>query len=385
MTTDYASDLLVSPAPSGPITDYAEDLLGTTKEAPPTAQPKPKPSILQRAIEIAGKSGFNPMLFGVNMAGEGMNQLGQLVDKAAYGAGGKVTDALASRVSPEVAAGAGFATNVAVQAVPTVLGGEAAKLIGGPAMQSAGKYVMQSALKPPPASMVGGSKSDAAKAIKTLLDEGVNVTPGGAAKLRGMIDKLNKEITERIAKSPDIADKGTIYREFAKTLEKFRNQATPGADVKALQKVWKEFDKTYEHLPIQKAQAVKQGTYGVLNKKYGEIGSAETEGQKAVARGLRVSIEEKIPEVSKLNAKEKSLIEALEFAEHRAAQSGNTNLAGLAFLTNNPKAAAAFMADRSSLFKSILARMLHSGSRTVPGAAGSGAVGVYEAATQNQE
>ena len=385
--TDYAKDLLGSgPTSSAPTKDYASELIAPQPLAQTKAPEAKKPTRLQRAVEIAGKSGFNPMIFGVNMAGEGMNQLGQLVDKAAYGAGGKVTDVLAPHVPPEVAAGAGFATNVAVQAVPTVLGGEAAKVLGSPALKAAGQGVMKSALKPPPVTQVGGAKSEAAKAITTMLDEGVNVTPGGAAKLRGMIDKLNKEVVEKIATSPATVDKGVVYKEYYKTLQRFRNQVTPGADLKAIREVWKEFDQLIpSQIPVQQAQALKQGTQQILSGKYGELGSAGTEAQKGVARGLRVGIEQKVPEVAQLNAKEKALIEALELTEHRAATSGNANVGGLAWLANNPKAAAAFAADRSSLFKSILARMLYQGQRNIPGAVGSGAVGAYEVSTQNQE
>lgn len=45
----------------------------------------------------------------------------------------------------------------------------------------------------------------------------------------------------------------------------------------------------------------------------------------------------------------------------------NNNPGGLAYMAENPKAAAAFLADRSTVFKSLLARMINQTSK-VPAA-----------------
>ncbi len=57
-------------------------------------------------------------------------------------------------------------------------------------MEPAAEVLMQSALKPTYADLKSG---DAAKAIQTMLDEGVNVTPGGVQQLRAQIGKLNDD------------------------------------------------------------------------------------------------------------------------------------------------------------------------------------------------
>ena len=294
--------------------------------------------------------------------GEALKTIGDYSDRAAYNAGGGVTDLLAGKVSPEVAGGAGYAANVATQAIPTVLGG----LIGKgaqPAVQSAGKRVMQSALKPTAKDLLSGN---ADKAVTTMLDEGVNVSSGGAAKLQSTIDALNKQVSSKIAASPALVDKGHAGSEVMDTLGKFRKQVNPVADEQAILNAWKEFSGRYPaKIPIQEAQAVKQGTYKALAGKYGEVGSASTEAQKSLARGLRKGIEEQIPEVAKLNAKESALINALTQTERRTGVAGNRDIGGLAWIANDPKAAAAFFAGRSELFKSIVARMLYSGSGPV--------------------
>ena len=159
--------------------------IGLVTEQPQVEQPK-EPSMVENAIQAVNRvHQFSPIQFAANKGAEGLNKVNALIDKAAYGLGGKVTDASAGAgMSPEVAAGLGFATNVGTQAIPTILGGEAAKLVGSPTMKAAGQRVMQAALKPTAANLVGGQKSKAAQAIRTMLDEGVNVTPSGAAKLR---------------------------------------------------------------------------------------------------------------------------------------------------------------------------------------------------------
>jgi hypothetical protein len=318
-----------------------------------------------------------PLGMATGMIGEGNRQ----IDKAAYSTGGKVTDLTGS---PEL----GFAANVGMQAVPAILGGEAAKAIASPAFEAAAKGLMHSALKPPSQALVGGAKSDAAKAIQTMLDEGVNVSPRGAAQLREMINKLKGEVAERIAKSTGTVDKGYAMSEISKTLDKFKQQVNPKADLATIRKAWQEFNELFAaKLPMQEAQAVKQGTYRILADKYSKFGAvgdeAGTQAQMALARGLREGIEDAVPGVGQLNAKESALINALELAERRAGVGGNKDIGGIAWLANNPQAALAMMADRSAAFKSWLANRLAQYSRAIPQASGSSAAGMYEASTQN--
>ena len=122
----------------------------------------------------------------------------------------------------------------------------------------------------------------------------------------------------------------------------------------------------------------------MLAGKYGEQGSAATEAQKTLARGLKEGIAEAVPGVAGLNAKESALINALQLAERRAAVEGNKNLGGLAWLSHSPATWAAFMADKSGAFKSIVARMMHSGAKTIPQTAGQLGGAGYEVATQNK-
>ena len=121
-------------------------------------------------------------------------------------------------------------------------------------------------------------------------------------------------------------------------------------------------------MPVQLAQSMKQGTYTSLgNKSYGELGGADIEAQKALARGLKEEISSAVGSVAGLNRRQSELMNAVEIAERRALIEGNKNPAGLALLANDPMAGIGFLADRSALAKSLAARSLYSGGALMSG------------------
>ena len=320
----------------------------------------PNPSLLDAARK---KLGAAVALTPPGVMFRGMEASGDLADRAAYSAGGKVTDLTGSPA-------AGYAANVGVQAIPALLGGEAAK-VASPAFRAGAEKLMHSALKPPLDALRSG---EAARAISTLLDEGINVTKGGVAKLRSKISDLNNEISAAIRSSPATVNKHEAAKELYSTVQKFEKQVTPKADLDAINGVWDEFLShpliKGDEMPVQLAQEMKQGTYRVLRDKYGEMGSAATEAQKDLARGLKNEVAKAVPEVSALNKADSDLINALNATERRVLVSMNKNPVGLSLLANNPAAAAVFMADRSELFKSLMARMLNANKTAAPASAG---------------
>jgi len=341
-------------------------------------QPKQEPSrLLQDAAKLA--RGFLQM-GPLGMAAVGVGGAMESIDKAAEAAGGYTTDVVAKVAPPEAAAVAG----TAVRMLPTALGGMVGRATGAPVMEGTAKKLMHSALKPSSKDIISG---DAAKAVDTLLKENANVSARGATKLREAINKLSGEVARKIAESPATVDKANAASEVYKTLQKFRSQVNPGADTQAILKSWQEFNQTVANkIPVAEAQALKQGTYKVLSDKYAKMGAVEneaaTQAQMSMARGLRKGIEEAVPGVGQLNAKESALINALEMTEKRAGISGNKDIGGIAWLANNPTAAAAMMADRSSAFKSWLANKIYQYRNSVPRAAGVGAAGTYQASQQ---
>ncbi len=289
------------------------------------------------------------------------------LDEVAYSAGGKVTDVAASAgLPPSVAAGAGFATNVGMQAIPALVGGIGGKA-AAPLMEGGARSLMQSAVKPGIKSLENGK---AAIAIQTMLDEGINATKGGVMKLRQKIYELNNEISSGISGSTAVVDKNAVAGPLKEALDRFTKQVNPNADIGKIKAAWDEFLNhpllTGNTMPVQLAQELKQGTYGVLSKKYGQVGAAEDEAQKAIARGLKEEIAKAVPGVAELNARESRLLTAEKLANYRALMEGNKNPVGLAPLTSHPAAWVAFMADRSGPLKSLLARLMNSGSEAIP-------------------
>lgn len=301
-------------------------------------------------------------------AAKGLEQVEDLVDKGAYSAGGKVTDVTGSPLL-------GYGTNVAVQAIPTILSGMATKYAAGKVTQPAGRMLMQSAVKPGKASILSG---DAAKAVETMLKEGKNVSPGGMASLGKEVSALSQEVDDIIkaaGNSGKHVNVVSVLKPWSEKLKEAAGQINSKADVDATRKVLEEFltdsrVKGAMSIPIETAQGMKTATYKALGSKaYGEMGTADIDAQKAIVRGLKEGIERAAPEVVPRNQRMSELLNAIEVVEPRALTKGNANIGGLAALAENPVAGGAFMLDRSELFKSILGRFLYSGAPSIMGGA----------------
>lgn len=313
-----------------------------------------------------------PLLTSIETSGMSAGGINGLRGLALRSAGGGITGgASAGLIDPEQAAGGG-----ALGAVlpPALKGAAAAGNALGTGLASGAKRLMQSAIKPTIAQLKSG---EADIAVQTLLDNGINPTRSGVAKLRDLIDAKNAEIAGMIGSSNATVDKKAVLGALADTRQQFGRQVSPTADLASIQNVADDFlahpNFPGQTIPVQAAQDLKQGTYRVLSKKYGQMGSAETEAQKALARGLKDEIATAVPGVGALNAEESRLLTTLSVAERRALMEMNKNPMGLATLASNPVSWAAFMADKSALFKSLAARAINRAS-SVPGAA-QGALG----------
>lgn len=229
-------------------------------------------------------------------------------------------------------------------------------------LQPASRSLMRSALKPSPESVISG---EADRAITTLFNEGLNATKGGGYKLQANVDSINKKVADALANSNATAQKPDVLNRLYDVMDRVERQATPQSDIKNVQSAWNDFSQhpliPGNDIPVQLAQDIKRGTYRQIRDKYGEQGAASVEAQKAIARGLKEEIAKAVPEIGPLNARESELLNALKLVERRAAIEGNKNPVGLMPLTNNPAMAGAFLADRSALVKSLLARAINPG------------------------
>jgi len=328
---------------------------------------------------------YQPVTQGGKTAQEAISYPFRKFAEGADWAGGKATDLTGS---PAI----GTAVNTGINALPLL----ASKLIPAtPAADTAqgaiARRLMQSATKPTVADLQSGN---AGRAIQTMLDEGINPTKGGMVKLNNIASGLDAQVKDAIANSNATVNVPTVGSTLRGPWQSAVNQVNPTADMAAIRSAWDEFKTSPQiagkmDIPVQTAQAIKQGTYRALgNKSYGEVGSASTEAQKALARGLREQIAANVPQVVAPLGREASLMNVRDVAERRALIEANKNPAGLSLLTDNPLAALGFMADRSGAAKALLARMIYGTASpgALQSAMGSGAInqGALANAIQNQ-
>lgn len=234
---------------------------------------------------------------------------------------------------------------------------------------------MQSALKPKEAQLIskGGRPSQASTAIETLLQEGLPVTQETVDELSKRIGTLNEEIANKIATSTGTVKKTDVLKTLGELQKQRMLQVNPEADVEAIKKAGQEFMKynkplieaTGQTIPVQQAQALKQGTYSSLAAKYGKEATAADEAQKALARGLKEEIAKEVPNISNLNKIESKLIDTLDITEQRVIKSLNKDKFGLTLLTQNPMETAIMLADRSPGFKSLAAIYMEKASKAI--------------------
>ncbi len=117
-------------------------------------------------------------------------------------------------------------------------------------------------------------------------------------------------------------------------------------------------------IPVQLAQALKKGTYASLGgKSYGEVGSVSTEAQKALARGMRETVMQKVPEIADPLARQASIMNVKDVALGAVTRDANKDILGLAGLASNPYMGAMTMADRWGALKAFGAQGLYTAGK----------------------
>ena len=110
-------------------------------------------------------------------------------------------------------------------------GAQAAGGLLGKGLKSGGERIMHSALKPNP-SMLKEYKTTAPKLVKTLMDEGVNVTPGGIEKLQLLFDSTNAEIKEAVKNAQGLIPKDRVAARALPTAQRLAQQTNPKKTLK---------------------------------------------------------------------------------------------------------------------------------------------------------
>lgn len=227
----------------------------------------------------------------------------------------------------------------------------------GKGLSAGSARLMQSAVKPPLK-----MAKDVPKIVRTLLDEGVNVSPKGVERLDLLLSEKNAKIAEAVANAPGLIPKERVAAQVLPVAQRLARQVNPTADLEAVGSTIGEF---LQHptapgaLTVPEAQAMKIGTYAQIGKNYGKLSSATVEAQKALARGLKEEIVAEAPQVAGLNAAESRLILAREAVGRRVALSGNRDPVGFAWVASHPMTFLAALIDRAPAVKSMLARGMY--------------------------
>lgn len=215
-------------------------------------------------------------------------------------------------------------------------GAGAAKIgkAGGTVLAKGAERLYGSALKP-----TKGVERKFPGVVRTGLDEGIVVTSGSMDDVAGLIDDINDDIGTRIgesAKAGEVVPIDDVLKRLEDTKAFFGNSIGGSKYLDELDDLAETFKKERlaageaKGIPIDKAQKLKQNTYNILRKSYGELKAAETEGKKAMARGLKEEIAARVPEIGKLNERESKLIGLESALADFARRNGNREVFGLA-------------------------------------------------------
>lgn len=185
----------------------------------------------------------------------------------------------------------------------------------------------QSALKP--STRMPEAKINSA--IQTGLNEGIPVSAKGLSKLTGLIDDVNTKMDNAIpANSPATVNKFAVASRLNDTAKTFSNQVAPTADLNAISETGNDFIATQPgQIPVKDAAEIKTGTYTQLRKKYGQLGDASVEAQKALARGIKEELITQFPELQTLGQKDQQFINLEGPLEAAVKRIGNHQLLGI--------------------------------------------------------
>lgn len=228
----------VSDLSDAELTEMLQKQLEAAKAMPPANVPEPAPSgVLQNM-----GAGF---MGAVRPAAKGVGALLSLPEHIANQFGGKVTDIAANyqspsgdKMSPEAAAAFGYAANVIPQAAASLVGGVLKP--GGQAIRSGAEWLMQKAAKPSTADLLSGK---GARAVGTMLDEGINATPGGMEKLRGMGMQANQQAADLISPSTATISPQAMASRLKEVADRFTVPGNMDSDLTAIARVGDEFSR----------------------------------------------------------------------------------------------------------------------------------------------
>lgn len=195
--------------------------------------------------------------------------------------------------------------------------------------QSVADRLYQSALK---MSTVLSPAERKSRTATGLADE-ILPTEKGLATLQGKIDEVNKSIKYGIkerARSGAVVNTQNVVNKLDDLREFYSNTLDPQPFLEDLNAMRDGFLSAHgQKIPLDKAQVIKQNTYTLLRKQYGELKSLNVEAQKALARGIKEEIVAAFPEVAKLNARDSALINLEDSISRAVNRISNRDIVGI--------------------------------------------------------
>lgn len=173
--------------------------------------------------------------------------------------------------------------------------------------------------------------------IITGLNEEILPTEKGLHKLWGRINETNKAISDNIidaAKKGETINADAVVSKLDDLRSFYNNTINPKPfldEIDDMEKIFKDAHGT--KIPIDKAQKIKQNTYILLKKHYGELKGLNIEAHKTLARGIKDEIAKLHPEINSLNKTDSALISLEESIERSVARIKNRDLIGLGIKT----------------------------------------------------
>lgn len=186
----------------------------------------------------------------------------------------------------------------------------------------------RSALRPPYSLPLAESQEAAQTGIKF----NIPLTEKGYGKLNRLIADWGTKVDDVIAQDPyRPIDPQKTLGPIRQTRQTFSWQPAPQADLQTIDAIKQEYMDRFtlpqggtRYMTAEEAQKIKQGTYQRLTSRaYGEAKSAQIEGEKAIARGVKEQLEVEFPELAKLNPQLGKLLDLRPLIERTLNRTGN--------------------------------------------------------------
>lgn len=197
------------------------------------------------------------------------------------------------------------------------------------------------------------------KIAKTLLDNGINVTEGGLAKLQALLTKSNDEIKAMVnASTGRVAKDDVLHRVDEHAMEVMKSSANPDKALRKAADVERGF---LEHpyykadtISVPDAQRMKVGSYREIGNAYKQ--PEKQQALKALARGFKEEVETAVPGVAEKNAHVAELMAAKDAVARRVGIESNADPLGILWAAHSPELFVAGVMHKQPIVRSLIAR-----------------------------